>query len=281
MRRLAHLSDLHFGRVDPKVVEGLVRDLEADPPDLIVASGDFAQTGALDEFRAARAFLDRLKAPVFAVPGNHDVPYFHLLQRFFDPYRRYRRYIAPEVEPVWHDDQVALVGVKTSRRALPELNWSHGRISRRQLRRVLDRLDVLPGHLFKIVVAHHPLMPPPQLPETRLVARADEALAAFARHGVRLVLSGHLHRAYSRRAPDPMATVLDKEATAAGGAEAKLPVTPLVLHAGSATSTRLRDEPNAYNRITIAEGQVTIEVRSWDGESLFAVATPTDTAAAT
>ncbi len=27
MRRLAHLSDLHFGRVDPAAVEGLVRSL--------------------------------------------------------------------------------------------------------------------------------------------------------------------------------------------------------------------------------------------------------------
>jgi len=27
MRTIAHISDLHFGRIDPAVVEGLARDL--------------------------------------------------------------------------------------------------------------------------------------------------------------------------------------------------------------------------------------------------------------
>src|SRR3954463_7318803 len=72
VRRLAHLSDLHFGRVDPAAVEGLVRSLEDARPDLIVVSGDFTQSARTGEFRAARAFLDRLPAPTFAVPGNHD-----------------------------------------------------------------------------------------------------------------------------------------------------------------------------------------------------------------
>src|SRR3954464_10544929 len=81
MRCLAHLSDLHFGRVDPAAVEALLRSLEAARPDLVVVSGDFPQSARTGEFRAARAFLDRLPAPTFAVPGNHDLPQWDPLER--------------------------------------------------------------------------------------------------------------------------------------------------------------------------------------------------------
>ena len=91
MRRLPHLSDLHFGRVDPAAVDALLRSLEEARPDLIIVSGDFTQSARSEEFRAARAFLDRLPAPVFAVPGNHDLPQWNPVERLVRPYDRYRR----------------------------------------------------------------------------------------------------------------------------------------------------------------------------------------------
>jgi predicted MPP superfamily phosphohydrolase len=71
--RLAHVSDLHFGHHDPKVAATLAADLAAQSPDLVVVSGDLTQRGTPEEFELARAFLDSLAAPVFAVPGNHDL----------------------------------------------------------------------------------------------------------------------------------------------------------------------------------------------------------------
>jgi hypothetical protein len=99
VRRLAHLSDLHFGRTDQAVVDGLVEALRAERP------GPGHRQRRLHAERQARGVRGRqgvrrpLDAPVFAVPGNHDIPAYQLLQRFLDPYARYRRWIAQTSSP--------------------------------------------------------------------------------------------------------------------------------------------------------------------------------------
>jgi 3',5'-cyclic AMP phosphodiesterase CpdA len=248
MTRIAHLTDLHFGADDPAVVRALITALNADPPDLVAISGDLTQGARHREFRAARAFMDALSAPSLVVPGNHDITPYQLEERFLDPYRRWHQEIGPETEPLWQDDTVAVVGLNTARRGGFHMDWSRGRITRRRLARLLARLDGLPRHLVRIVVAHHPLLPPENLPLQTVVGGSKRALAAFAAHGVRLVLAGHLHRSYSRMSSG--------ENTGA----------PMILQGGSATSTRLRGEPNAYGRIRVdADGTVCAVGQVWDG----------------
>ena len=160
LTRIVHISDLHFGRTDPQVVEGLVADINRQPPDLVVVSGDLTLSARRVEFQEARAFLDRLAAPFLAVPGNHDISPYRMVERFVFPYRRWRTFISPTIEPEWRDTQVAIVGINTARRMALHWNWSHGRVNRAQIERVGRRFARLPGHLFRIVVAHHPFMPP-------------------------------------------------------------------------------------------------------------------------
>ncbi len=248
MTRIAHLTDVHFGADDPAVVRGLIETLNADPPDLVAISGDLTQGARHTEFRAARGFIDALRAPVLAVPGNHDITPYKLAERFLMPYRRWHQEIGPETEPIWRDETVAVLGLNTARRAGWHPDWSRGRITKPRLGRLLARLDAVPKGLVRVVVAHHPLLPPEAMPLTTVVGGASRALEAFAAHGVRLVLAGHLHRSYSRMAPD----------MGSGGtlhpAPGEQPQRPMILQGGSATSTRLRGEPNAFGRITIEPG---------------------------
>ncbi|GBU19393.1 MULTISPECIES: metallophosphoesterase [Methylobacterium] len=264
MRRISQISDLHFGRTDPAVVEGLVRELDADRPDLLIISGDFTMAARRSEYAEAQAFLARLPKPWIAVPGNHDISPFHLFQRFLRPFSRYRRFVAPDTEPTFQDAEIGVVCLNTVRTWAPEQDWSQGKIRRRQIAMAEARLAAMPKNLFKIVVGHHPFMPPPWDEEARLVGRADKALAAFRRHGVGLTLAGHLHRHYARFAEaDGEGTErVAVDAARMQGGRGRL----LAVQAGSATSTRLRgNEPNAYNRIRIEDGLATVTVRLWTG----------------
>ena len=263
--RICHLSDLHFGRHDTRVAEGLSDDLTAQRPDLVVVSGDFTQVGSESEFLAARAFLDTLNAPVFAVPGNHDVPAQNLIRRFLDPYGLYRRYVAKDLEPFVEIEGVAIAGIKTSRRLRAGLNWAHGAISRGQLEALERRFEAASPDALRVVVAHHPLMQPETIGEKpmRLVKRADLALETFSRLGVRLVLSGHFHLSYVRQ--HEQAGSVAQGAPVGLRRAALAPI--LVAQASSTISTRLRGEPNGYNLIDIENGHVTVTVRDWNTNS--------------
>lgn len=94
MSVLLQLSDPHFGTEQAPVVKALAALAQQQQPDLLVLSGDITQRAKRNQFAVARAFTDRLGAPLLAILGNHDIPLFDLGQRLFHPYARYREALA-------------------------------------------------------------------------------------------------------------------------------------------------------------------------------------------
>ena len=115
MRKIVHLSDLHFGRTDASVVGPLIVAVRELQPTLVVVSGDLTQRARSHEFEEARLFLDQLPKPQVVVPGNHDVPLWDVLSRFMRPLEKYRRHISKDVEPVHEDEEMVVAGVNTAR----------------------------------------------------------------------------------------------------------------------------------------------------------------------
>ncbi|WP_413220367.1 metallophosphoesterase [Tritonibacter mobilis] len=94
MKRLLHLSDLHFGRDRPELLDPLIEQINGLAPDLVAISGDLTQRARDWQFMRAREMIDRIKAPCLVVPGNHDTPLDNLFERVLMPWRRYRKWIA-------------------------------------------------------------------------------------------------------------------------------------------------------------------------------------------
>jgi len=245
-RTLVHLSDIHFGRVDPATVEPLLGAVGRIAPDLVAVSGDLTMRARTHEFREARAFLDRLPGPRIVVPGNHDVPVYNPYKRLFGGMERFREHIAEDLAPQFVDDELAVFGVNTAR----ALSIKNGRISVAQIEELRHRLLRVPAETFKVIVTHHPLDMPETYGSTHLVWRAHLAMECLIACGADLLLAGHHHLTHS---------LSSERRYRIEGHPA------LVVQAGTATSTRGRGECNSFNRILLAPGAVTVEVWSWDG----------------
>jgi len=260
-RTVVHLSDLHFGRVDPAILPALQRAVVVAAPNLVVVSGDITQRARVAEFKAAAHFLETLPAPLLAVPGNHDVPLYNVLLRWLSPLDRYRRYITSDLAPFFEDAEIAALGVNTTR----ALTFKDGRINRLQIEAAMRRFAHCRKDVTRIVVTHHtfdtPDPVPGAMPAHKVVGRADMAMAGFVLADVDMILSGHLHMSgvgeTTKRYPLPARAAL-------------------LIRAGTATSTRRRGEVNAFNVVRVARPEVAIDCMVWQADEGRFVAASTE-----
>ncbi|MBC7620430.1 MAG: metallophosphoesterase [Candidatus Saccharibacteria bacterium] len=259
MSTLLQISDPHFGTEQPTVVEALVALAQQQRPDLLVLSGDITQRARPAQFRAARAFVDRLGLPVLAIPGNHDIPLFDVWTRFCYPHTQQIAVFGSDLEPVHSSADMMVVCVNTTRR------WRHknGEVSIRQIDRVARAFASAGDAQLRVVVVHQPVAVTRPEDVTNLLRGHAAALQRWSAAGVDLVLGGHIHLPYV------------------------MPVRGLArpiwaVQAGTAISSRVRrGAPNSVNllRWGKAATQGRCRIEQWDfsaADQAFALASVTE-----
>ncbi|MCW0196737.1 metallophosphoesterase [Sphingopyxis sp.] len=240
MIRLFHASDLHFGLEDPAALGWFADCVRREAPAAVLITGDLTMRARSREFAAACDWIGALGAPVTVEVGNHDLPYFNPLARFFRPYARIRR-IERLVERELDLAEVAVVPLKTTARAQGRLDWSKGWVTRAALARTLAAIDTLPRATATLVTAHHPLVEAGT--KGRALTRGGEAaLTALAERGVAAVLTGHVHDAFD----------LMKQT----------PAGPIRMIGAGTLSKRIRSTPPSFNELILADGRIDVRVRN-------------------
>lgn len=240
MIRLFHVSDVHFGREDKAAVAWFDGLVEAEKPDAVVMTGDLTMRARRSEFDAGLAWLRSLGRPVTVEVGNHDLPYFNLLARFFTPYRRIRD-IERIIEQPLELPGVAIVPLKTTARAQFRLNWASGYVSRHALDQALALVEAVPKDNLVFVACHHPLIEPHKR-LSKQTHHGAEALEALVRAGADAVLTGHVHDAFDVEHRDGDAVVR-------------------MIGAGT-LSERTRSTPPSFNEILIENGSFDVVCRT-------------------
>lgn len=189
--RVLHVSDLHVGKRDAAVPYEALRELASTiAPDLLLATGDLANRGTLDQLERAAEALRALDIPLLAVPGNHDLPYT-VPARFTRPLAEWER-VFGSPEPVHESDGLLAVGLSSVR------PWRQqaGALSGIALDEALTRLRAAPAGVLRLVALHHHLAAPPwRGARKRPLRRRSHVLEKLVDAGIELVASGHVHQA--------------------------------------------------------------------------------------
>ncbi|EME70799.1 phosphohydrolase [Paramagnetospirillum caucaseum] len=241
MRTVAHLSDLHFGRTDARVVTALLHDLQHQRPDLVIVSGDLTQRARSHQFAEARAFLSHCPAPALVVPGNHDLePLYRPWKRMFRPRAKFHKHLpGHDSFPAWRDETLVAIGLDSTR----SLRWKSGALKGAHLDHLEATLDGAPAEATRLVFLHHP-------PST---ASGGHPYEALVEHGVDAVLTGHVHHARVELINGVHGHSL------------------VLVQASTACSTRLREDANGYCLLRFDAGHMEVAIRGWSGEAFHTV----------
>ena len=257
--RIAHLSDVHFGRIaHPAVVGALIDDVNAGDAGLVALSGDLTQRARPREFAAARSMIEAFRAPVIVVPGNHDVRawWHNPVSRVWRSTSRYRRLITEERVPSVAGGPPEVPVVAVGINSAHGLTIKGGRIRSRDLAAMEARFAAAPAEAFRVLVVHHHLLHLEALGDHDVSRGARHALDAAHRARVDLILCGHLHRSHVARVEIAPPTTGDPDGHRI-----------VVATAGTATSSRGRKEnagANLYNWITVGPDAFTVAERRFD-----------------
>lgn len=245
MKKILHLSDLHFGTERPGLTALLIKDCLQLKPDIIIVSGDLTQRATLKQYQAARKFLSHFhNQRVLCVPGNHDISLYNLLERFFFPFRKYQQWIASTLCAAYSDKDLAILGINS----VTPYKSMGGYVTDEQLSLVIKFFEKQPSNITRIIVMHHNLI---KSERHKIINDADKIISVFKRLNIHIVLSGHIHY--------PWIEAIESENSSHS---------LYILTAGTAISYRTI-QPNSYNIIEIHDRTFNFIVREFTGNKFL------------
>lgn len=204
--QLLHVADLHFGGLaaiaQVEALEKMIPDLR---PDAIVIAGDVSQRARHGEFQRARAFVNlaAASAPVYVLPGNHDVQWWWrpLIPFAKDAlYCKYARYFGADLVPTLTLPGAVIAGALTSH----GVAWGSltvrlrdlavkGHLPKREMRRVQQLFVQADPTLARVLVVHHNVLRG-GISRRMGLARWRQAQRRLLESGAEVVLCGHDHQ---------------------------------------------------------------------------------------
>ncbi|MEM3507100.1 MAG: metallophosphoesterase [Candidatus Bathyarchaeia archaeon] len=186
MYRIVHISDTHispYGQFLEDYFDEAVNEInKLDPsPSIIVHTGDLTDNGVLADYELALKKLKSLNnKKVLITPGNHDE-------------RNYGQSLFRELISAM-DKEVRFNNIVVYLMNSPEPDRDAGRLGRRRLEFLENKLKKVPNEIIKIVAFHHHLVPVPGSGrEMNVLEDAGDVLETILRYRVNFVLMGHRH----------------------------------------------------------------------------------------
>ena len=195
---IAQISDLHikppgvlaYARVDTaRALERCVAGLNAftPKPDLVVISGDLADTPTVEEYEHLKRLLAQLKLPFVGIPGNHDS---RDLMRAAFPNAPYAFSSGPLNQRV-EVEGLDLVLLDSSVPGRP-----HGELDAPTLQWLEATLASSPDRPALLFLHHPPFKTGIRHMDRQFLLNAGELAAVVKRHPrTQLIAAGHVHRA--------------------------------------------------------------------------------------
>ena len=250
---IVHLSDIHFGDVADlqkiAAVENFLPDLE---PDITVISGDLTLRGRHGEFQAARLFVTELErtAPVFVIPGNHDVQWWWRPLIPFGSqakYAKFRRHFGPVLTPTMDLTEAIVASAQTAHGvAWGSLTFRlrdlavKGHLPRRESHRVKQLFAKARPEKARILVVHHNVLRGEHSARMGL-AKWQGAQRRIVDTGADVVLCGHDHQ---------------ENVDVLNGV--------VVSCAGTISTASRGGRPSAFHRVSIEDDAIQVEIYVWE-----------------
>lgn len=231
---LLHLSDLHFGTEKKSCMDAIQLFCQQNHVEVVAVSGDLTQRARLKQFSDCKQFLDSLDIPYLVVPGNHDIPLYHLWDRVLKPFSQYSKFFGDSQQTL-ETENFYLMGLNSIRRR----HHTKGCLSNAQIEYVDDQLNQAPEHKLKLVVVHQPFYTPQCINKLNkdCPTNAKSAIERWEKHHLFGLLHGHLHQTAVYNLSEIFKL------------DTKHPV--LDIHAGTSISWRLRyGLSNSFNTIS-------------------------------